>query len=313
MSETTLESSLAHRRFTAFKTTVLVALGAYISGGLGVRAIFGALLATPEWRTLYYLNEGYDWWLEKGNRPKKRFFQTNFRLLLVIILLSLVLGPGAFVLMVAMAAFELVYTHPRWRLKRYSWAGPVLSGFIGPTLRLGLGVHLGANPATNWNIVMACWLILLAVHLPSAIKTRVFRRRRDQDLGYQAVSDRLARKLRPLQLLTPAGIVTMGLILDRLEQLGIVPQATTAFALAIAVTLTLATWALNDLHDAGQVKLSVIFLHDMWKGQFWTAQLEITASFFTFIAGPLITLPAPTLSMIVGGLLLLCRWRTYQI
>lgn len=312
----TLESSLGHRRFTALKSAVLVVLGAHIAGGIGWKAILAAICATILWRALYYINEGYDWGLEKGLWPKAAFFRNNYLLLSIPLIFSLLVDPLIFIFLVIMAVFELLYCHRLTRLKQYVLVAPILSGILGPTLRFGLGVFTSTHSKANWPLILACWALLLAVHLPGALKSRVFRRLRDRQLGYQAVTERFARVLRPFQFLTPLGVFFLGIILEKTTASGLFPRGTILLGLLSASFLATATWALNNFHDFGdefEVKTAVKILHEMWRLRFETKQPGIS-----LVAGALIVglwafaAPVSILATSTASLLFFYRARTYN-
>lgn len=292
-----LLSSATHRIGAVPKTTVIVILGAYLaSREVTWHALAGAGIASLLWLILYALNETYDKLLEEqrgldGDHENK--LEEHEGLDEIPLVEFILMFAGACVvanmldqlsrrIMVLMVVSEMLYTHPWVRLKKYPWAGPVLSGVIGPTLRFGLGVHLGLKPTTNWTLIIGVYVMLLILHLPGALKSRVFRRVRDKGLGYYTLSARFVKHLRPLQFLTPVGVTALGILLSYAEQQKLFPPGTMATGLLLAVFLTTATWTMNDIHDyggPGDIEYAVVILHDMWKLRFHTKRLRVTIGF----------------------------------
>lgn len=314
-----LITSIEHRFFAALKTTVIVVFGAYLAGGLNSSAIreviFASILATLLWFGLYVINEGYDWRLEKLLRVDDELFTGCYLLIGMVLALSLRLNLWMFFIFILMVTSELVYCHPRLRFKRFAWAGPVLSGFIGPTLRFGLGVLLAANPHPNFLMLTGFWLLLLGLHLPLALKSRVFRRRRDRELGYLVISDQMTRRLRLAQFLTPLSFLWLGWALNSAEEARLFPEGTFVSGMMLAIALGAATWRMNDIHDSGLANSAVKIMHDMWKLKFWTAWPEFSSWSAFILASAKIAFPAvPNAAFTISAtlLMMLVRLRTYR-
>lgn len=301
-----LLSSIKHRIWAVLKTTVLVVLGAYLAGHVTLHVAKGVLIASALWLGLYLINEEYDRYLEVDEPLDDNLIAESILVIFCIYVGALVLGPPS-IIVAAMAMFELLYSYPRFRLKKYPWAGPILSGFIGPTLRFGLGVILSFSASTNFVLIVSVYLMLLVVHLPGAIKSRVFRRVRDKSLGYFTLSSRFIRRLRPLQFLTPIGVVALGILLAQTECLRFFPAGTMAAGLLLAVFLTTATWTMNDIHDHGGpegAERAITILHEMWRLRFHTKRLGVTFVFALLLAGlSILSCPAVLVAALTGAFL----------
>lgn len=163
------------------KTSLLVALGVYLTGGsFGNSSVWlTILLASLLWAALYAHNEATDLTLEK-----RRLVDARLQTLLTIapIVLCVVATRVSAVLALLMAGMvvsQFAYCVPPLRLKRYWWAALLLSGTLNPLLRVGCGVLWGAHQLPS-----AAYTVCVLLHVGASARARTLLRARDRRLGY---------------------------------------------------------------------------------------------------------------------------------
>jgi hypothetical protein len=171
-----------YRLLAIVKTPLLIAVGGYLAGGTSNERALGwsMLLGAALWATLYALNEATDAVFEAGDPD-----QSELRRWLITVAVLLV-GAAGFVsapllaLLGMMAVGQFLYCLPPWRLKRWWWAGVLLSGVMNPLARLQCGAISGAEP-----VPALAYGVLVALHLGAAFRTRTLQRARDRRFQYR--------------------------------------------------------------------------------------------------------------------------------
>ena len=262
------------------KTAIIVFLGLFVSGEqLSHRDYLVTALCCLLWVNLYALNEAIDCLAEENKSGGL------WAIPLCLILSALCIAGGfliggyqAGVLFFLMALSQIAYCWPGLRTKRFVWAGPLQSGLLNPTLRFLLGLSLGLNPATSPKIVLSCFVLLIALHLAGAIKTRVYQTSRDRKLGYQTLSVAFVmRYIEPLQFITPVcagGLVFLTCGTQGMISLPVVARVTVTF---IVTTGILTIWAINDVYDRARHQLGRLLLQN-YSGSLTQAELKAGAA-----------------------------------
>lgn len=170
-----------HRMATVAKTPLLVAFGMYLSGGhfelqtVGVSMLLASLL----WAFLYVFNESCDLTCEENYSVSAWTRIILFIIPLVISASGLLVSWQLFMLLMMMTIGQIAYCMQPFRLKRYWWVAPLLSGVVNPVLRMECGAIWGSHP-----VPAAAIVVLVSIHLSSAIRTRSLQRERDKRFGY---------------------------------------------------------------------------------------------------------------------------------
>lgn len=177
----------AHRIPVIAKTPLLVAIGAYGSGArIGERGVAATMALTALlWALLYAVNEATDLEAEQGRIVQPALRSGLVAACCLLCTLGARLSPALGLLMAAMAAGQLLYCIPPFRLKRYWWAVILLSGAVNPVLRLSAGALWGAHP-----VPLTLYAAVALIHLGASSRSRTLLRSRDAGFGYRIAPDR---------------------------------------------------------------------------------------------------------------------------
>lgn len=177
-----------HRLPVASKTTVLVAVGAYISGSSlsDLRVWLSMAFASLLWTVLYILNEATDVEAEQGLFVQPLLWRSIVGLLWVLCLGAAFVSPLLSLLLSLMFLGQWAYCAPPFRLKRYWWAILVLSGVLNPLLRLWCGAIWGGR-----QIPLLVYIVVISLHLGATLRARSLQKSRDKMLAYSTAPFRV--------------------------------------------------------------------------------------------------------------------------
>lgn len=210
-----------HRLANVAKTPLLVAVGLYAAGGRWETSTVGATLVLTAllWLLLYTLNESVDRVHEEGIAVPAGTLQVLAAGIAIVCTAAAFVSPLLGVFCVGMTFSQLAYCLSPMRWKRHRWGGILVSGAVNPMLRLLCGATWGPLPLP-WTLL----IVVVCIHLGTAIRSRTLLRARDSNLGYATLPETYSV---PGVLFSAAGVAGVFLLAFQ----GVLPRVTLLFAL----------------------------------------------------------------------------------